>query len=156
MKLLDPLRHLFTYRTRLRYVVLGSTRQGQHALVLLMDLHLGISYEVYNSMHASREPVLFEDYGPALRYMFPRSIETAQTPENREMRRLMEATVEEELFARGTTAQAPIASLSPQEDRDDEQLKAAIIALGGVGTDRVNALAMEIHRGMERRHRDGP
>jgi hypothetical protein len=156
MKLLDPLRHLFTYRRRSRYVLLVTTRQGDYSLALLMILHRGISYEVYNSMHQSREPVPFEHYSRALRYMFPRSVAAAQTAENRQLRAWAETTVEDELFARGVTAQAPTRDLQPSQRDTDEHLKSAIIALGGVGTDRASALAMEIHRGMERHHRDLP
>jgi len=155
MKLLDPLRHLFTYHRRSRYVVLVTSRQGHNALALLMNLHRGISFEVYNAAHASREPVLFEHYDQALRYMFPRSVGAAQTPENRQLRTWAEGRIEDELFVRGATALPPAPVLPPRE-RDDEQLKGAIIALGGVGTDRAAALAMEIHRGMERRCQGRP
>jgi hypothetical protein len=155
MKLLDPLRHLFTYRTRGRYVVLMATCQDRHALVLLMVLHRGISYEVYNSMHASREPVQFDHYEPALRYMFPRSIEAAQTPENQRLRRWAQGNAEDELIFRGEIA-APFRPRAGGEEQSDEHLKTAIIALGGVGTDRAAALAMEIHRGMERRRKELP
>ena len=154
MKLLDPLRHLFTYRRRSRYVLLVTTRQDPHALTLMMVLHRKISYEVYNSMHASQEPVLFDHYAQALRYMFPRSIEKAQTAENRKLRAWAEETVEGELSARGATTQASTRALPPRDS--DEHLRTAIIALGGVGTDRAAALAMEIHRGMERQRRDLP
>lgn len=151
MKLLDPLRHLFTYRARGRYVVLMATRQDHNALVLLMVLRRGISYEVYNSVHASQEPVLFDHYDQALRYMFPRSIEAAQTKENRRLRRWAEMNAEDELFFLGEIP-APFRPRSTSEPDRDEHLKTAIITLGGVGTDRAAALAMEIHRGMERRH----
>jgi hypothetical protein len=154
MKLLDPLRHLFTYRRRSRYVLLVTTRQNPHALTLLMVLHRKISYEVYNSMHASQGPVLFDHYAQALRYMFPRSIEKAQTAENQKLRARAEETAEEELLARGATTHAPTRALPPRDT--DEHLRTAIIALGGVGTDRAAALAMEIHRGMERHRRDLP
>lgn len=155
MKLLDPLRHLFTYRTRGRYVVLMASRQGPHSLVLLMILHRGISYEVYNSMHASQEPVQFDHYEVALRYMFPRSIEAAQTPENRHLRRWAEMNAEDELFFLGKIP-APFRPRTADESDRDEQLKTAIIALGNAGTDRAAALAMEIHRGMERRRKELP
>lgn len=157
MKLLDPFRHLFTYHRRSRYVVLVASRQGDNALALLMNLHRRISFEVYNAAHASQEPVLFDHYDQALRYMFPRAIGAAQTPENRHLRAVAERTVKHELFARGTTTQAPTRDPRAAERDNDEHLKSAIIALGGVGTDRAAALAMEIHRGMERRHeRDLP
>lgn len=155
MKLLDPLRHLFTYRTRGRYVVLVATRQGHHALVLLMVLRRGISYEVYNSVHASQEPVPFDHYDQAIRYMFPRSIEAANTPEQDELRKAARRNAGRALLRRGLPGEPTYAE---RQQRDgDEHLRTAIIALGGVGTDRAAALAMEIHRGMERRHeRDLP
>jgi hypothetical protein len=154
MKLLDPLRHLFTYRRRSRYVLLVTTRQDPHALTLLMVLHRKISYEVYNSMHASQEPVLFDHYAQALRYMFPCSIEKAQTAENQQLHTWAERNAEGELRRRGQLSASSRAIQASGRDQD-EHLRTAIIALGGVGTDRASALAMEIHRGMERR-RDLP
>lgn len=145
MKLLDAWRHLFTHRTRTRYVPLITTRQNGHSLTLMMVLRREISYEVYNSMHRSREPVPMDTFNQALRYMFPRSIEAAQTLENRRLRDMaMENLQEERKLARGKP---------PARDLD-EDAKTAIIALGGVGSERASALAMEIHRGMERRRKD--
>jgi hypothetical protein len=150
MKILDPLRHLFTYRARGRYVLLMATRQDHNALALFMIMKGGtISYEVYNSAHASREPVPFERYSQALRYVFPRSIDAAQTEEQRLLRIEAKMNAGRELLRRGRPGNALAA-----EQQRDEQLKSAIIALGDVGADRASALAMEIHRGMERdRHR---
>jgi hypothetical protein len=157
MKLLDPLRHMFTHRRRSRYVVLVASRQGHNALALLMNLHRGISYEVYNAAHASREPRLFEHYDQALRYMFPRAIDAAQTPENRQLRTWAEGRIEDELFARGATALPPAPVLPPRpRDTDDQMLNAAIVTLGNVGTERAAALALEIRRGMERRRQERP
>jgi hypothetical protein len=149
MKLLDPLYHLFTYGTRARYSLIITTRQNGNALALMMVARRGrISYEVYNSLHVSREPVPMDGYQQALRYMFPRSIEAAQTLENR---RLRDQAVKNVQGVRRELRGKPPAP--PARDLD-EDAKTAIIALGGVGTDRAAALAMEIHVGMERRRRN--
>lgn len=155
MKLLDPLRHLFTYGARARYSLVITTRQNGNALALMLVMRRGKTfYEVYNSMHASREPVPMDGYQQALRYMFPRSIEAAQTIENQRLRDQAVKNIWEERARAHGKSHNP--ARAPEQRDGDEQLKTAIIALGGVGTDRASALAMEIHRGMERRRREHP
>jgi hypothetical protein len=146
MKIMDWIEDLMTRRSRARRELIIATRQGGDALAIL-GLTWGdtVLYEVYNSMHNSREPVVRQTFDEVLRYTFPRG---QMNPYQARLRRQAEENHQAIMYRfEPATGYGPDTARAPKTDLE----ALAVERLAGLGTERGAALAMEIERGRERR-----